>query len=53
VNGAIGADGAAARIVENWQQGFGLAYYNETESWPAVYRIINGRALMGGMELTA
>jgi hypothetical protein len=53
VNGAIGADGSAARIVENWQQGFGLAYYNETESWPAVYRIINGRAIMGGVELTA
>lgn len=53
VNGAIGADGQAARIVENWQQGFGLAYYNDTESWPAVYRIRNGVALMGGMELAA
>ena len=53
VNGAIGADGTAARIVENWQQGFGLAYYNDTESWPAVYRIRNGVALMGGMELAA
>lgn len=53
VNGAIGADGTAARIVENWQQGFGLAYYNDTESWPSVYRIRNGVALMGGMELAA
>lgn len=51
VNGAIGADGAAAKVVENWQQGFGLAYYNETESWPAVYRIRNGRALIDGMVL--
>jgi len=51
VNGAIGADGTAAKIVENWQQGFGLAYYNETESWPAVYRIRNGRAIIDGMVL--
>jgi predicted phosphodiesterase len=53
VNGAIGADGTAARIVENWQQGFGLAYYNDTESWPYVYRIRNGVALIDGMELAA
>jgi predicted phosphodiesterase len=53
VNGAIGADGSAVRIVENWQQGFGLAYYNDTESWPAVYRIRNGVALIDGMELAA
>lgn len=53
VNGAIGADGTAARIVENWQQGFGLAYYNDTESWPYVYRIRNGRALIDGMEIAA
>lgn len=51
VNGAIGADGSAAKVVENWQQGFGLAYYNETESWPAVYRIRNGRALIDGIVL--
>ena len=51
VNGAIGADGTAAKIVENWQQGFGLAYYNDTESWPAVYRIRNGRAIIDGMVL--
>jgi hypothetical protein len=53
VNGAISADGSPARIVENWQQGFGLAYYNDTESWPHVYRIRNGVALVGGMELAA
>jgi hypothetical protein len=53
VNGAIGADGNAARIVENWQQGFGLAYYNDTESWPYVYRIRDGRALIDGMEIAA
>jgi len=53
VHGAISADGRAARIVENWQQGFGMAYYNDTQSWPFVYRIRDGVALMGGMELTA
>ena len=53
VNGAIGADGTPARIVENWQQGFGLAYYNDTESWPYVYRIRDGRALIDGMEIAA
>jgi len=53
VNGAIGADGTPARIVENWQQGFGLAYYNDTESWPHVYRIRNGVAIIAGMELAA
>jgi predicted phosphodiesterase len=53
VNGAIGADGTPARIVENWQQGFGLAYYNDTESWPSVYRIRDGVALIDGMEITA
>lgn len=53
VNGAIGADGNAARIVENWQQGFGVAYYNDTESWPAVYRIRDGVTIIDGHELTA
>ena len=53
VNGAIGADGHAARVVENWQQGFGLAYYNETESWPFVFRIRDGRAIIDGLELAA
>lgn len=53
VNGAIGADGYAAKVVENWQQGLGLAYYNDTESWPFVYRIRDGRALIDGMEVMA
>lgn len=52
VNGAIGADGNAAHVVENWQQGIGFAYYNDTESWPHVYRIRNGRALINGTEYT-
>lgn len=53
VNGAIGSDGNAAHVVENWQQGIGFAYYNDTESWPHVYRIRNGRALIDGTEYTA
>ena len=53
VNGAIGATGAPARVVEQWQQGLGMLYYNETESWPFVYRIINGRTIIDGQELTA
>lgn len=53
VHGAIGANGAAARIVEDWQQGLGMAYYNDTESWPFVYRIRNGRAIIEGQTITA
>lgn len=53
VNGAIGADGTPAQIVEDWQQGLGLAYYNETESWPFVYPIRNGVAIVEGYELSA
>lgn len=53
VNGAISADGTPARIVENWQQGFGIAYYNDTESWPHVYRIRNGVALIDGEQIAA
>lgn len=48
VNGAIGADGVPARVVEDWQQGFGALWYSETESWPQVYRIRGGRALIDG-----
>lgn len=53
VNGAIGADGSAARVVENWQQGFGVLYYSDTESWPYVYRIQNGRTIYNGAVLAA
>lgn len=52
VNGAIGSDGRAAHVIENWQQGLGMAYYNDTESWPFVYRIRNGRALIGADEIS-
>lgn len=53
VHGAIGADGVPARIVENWQQGFGVLYFNESESWPSVYRIRDGVALVDGYRIAA
>lgn len=53
VNGAIGTDGTPAKIVEDWQAGFGILYYNETESWPAVYRIRNGVAIVDGYRISA
>src|SRR5690606_7098301 len=46
VHGAIHSDGRAARIVEDWQQGFGSLLYNDAgEAWPNVHRIRDGRAL--------
>lgn len=45
---AIHADGTSARIVEDWQQGFGVNYYNDHESWPFVYRIENGVTIYNG-----
>ncbi|AHL18501.1 metallo-phosphoesterase [Microbacterium phage vB_MoxS-ISF9] len=50
VHGAIHADGSSAKIVEDWQAGFGINLFNpETgESWPQVYRIRDGKALYNG-----
>lgn len=53
VNGAIGANGTPARVVEQWQQGIGFNYYDDAESWPFVYRIINGRTIIDGQEYAA
>jgi hypothetical protein len=53
VNGAIGANGTTARVVEDWQNGLGVLYYNETESIPAVYRIRNGECIIDGRILSA
>ena len=48
VHGAIHASGSSAKIVEDWQQGFGVNLYTDTESWPFVYRIREGRTIYGG-----
>lgn len=52
VKGATGSDGAPAKIVEDWQQGFGILYYNDTESWPQVYRIKDGTAIIDGRTIS-
>lgn len=48
VHGAIHADGTSAKVVEDWQQGFAVNLYNDTESWPSVYRIRDGRTQYNG-----
>lgn len=53
VNGAIGANGTTAKVVEDWQAGFGVLYYNERESIPQVYRIRDGLAIVDGRILSA
>lgn len=45
---AIHANGASSRYVEDWQQGLGVMYYTETEAWPFVYRIEDGRTIYNG-----
>lgn len=52
VHGAISSDGTPAKIVEDWQQGFGALLYSETESWPSVYRIKNGQTIYNGNVVT-
>lgn len=47
VNSATHVDGSSARIVEDWQQGWGANYYSEDESWPFVYRIKDGKTVAG------
>lgn len=47
VKGATGVSGIPERVVEDWQQGFGMLYYTDTESWPQVHRIKDGRAIIG------
>ncbi len=48
VHGAIHSDGSSARVVEDWQQGFGSLLYGGGQSWPQVHRIHNGTALYNG-----
>ena len=47
-NAATHANGSSAKIVEDWQQGFGVMYYTDDEAWPFVYRIENGRTIYNG-----
>lgn len=52
VKGAIHSDGKSARVVEDWQQGFGFNWFTEDESWPSVYRIRDGRTIIDGKVIT-
>ena len=52
VHGAQHADGSSARVVEDWNQGFGVNLYNETESWPSIYRIHNGKTIYKGQVIS-
>jgi len=54
VHGALHADGSSARVVEDWQNGFGANLYDSKgNSWPQVYRIRDGRAIYNGELFTA
>jgi predicted phosphodiesterase len=54
VKGSIHADGSSARVVEDWQAGFGVNLYDSKgQTWPHVYRIKDGRALYNGKVYTA
>lgn len=52
VHGAADSSGMPARVVEDWQQGFGVLYYTETESWPQVYRIKDGATIIEGRKIS-
>lgn len=54
VHGATHQDGTSARIVEDWQQGFGsLLYDGEGRSWPQVHRISGGVTIYNGRRIAA
>lgn len=49
VHGALHSDGSSARIVEDWQNGFGSLLYSEGgQSWPQVHRIRDGVTVYNG-----
>jgi hypothetical protein len=53
VHGSLHADGTSARIVEDWQAGFGsLLFDGKGQSWPQVHRIRDGRAVYNGRIIT-
>lgn len=54
VHGALHVDGTSAKVVEDWQQGFGALLYNDAgESWPQVHRIKDGRTIYHGQSIAA
>ncbi len=53
VHGALHADGSSARVVEDWQQGFGSLLYGDGVSWPQVHRIRNGVTIYNGQRIAA
>lgn len=53
VHGALHSDGSSAKVVEDWQQGYGVNLYDgDGNSWPQVYRIKDGATVYGGEVLT-
>lgn len=52
-HGALHANGASARVVEDWQQGFGSLLYGGGQTWPQVHRIHDGVTLYNGRKITA
>lgn len=53
VHGALHADGSSARVVEDWQQGFGSLLHGDGVSWPQVHRIRNGATIYNGQRIKA
>lgn len=53
VHGAIHADGTSAKVVEDWQQGFGSLLYGEGQAWPQVHRIKDGVSVYNGKRYVA
>ncbi|MEV8339225.1 metallophosphoesterase [Leucobacter sp. NPDC077196] len=51
VHGALHADGSSARVVEDWQQGFGSLLHGDGVSWPQVHRIRNGATIYNGQRI--
>lgn len=54
VHGAIHANGESAKVVEDWQAGFGINLHDDQgNSWPQVYRIRDGVTVYGGQVIGA
>lgn len=54
VHGAQHVDGSSAKVVEDWQAGFGSLLFDDAgNSWPQVYRIKNGATIYNGERIVA